>query len=209
MLDIGAGTGRVALDLARRGQDVTAFDSDPDLLAALAARAAAEGLTVPTIAGDARAFALDRRFALVFLAMQVVQLLGGEQGRASMLASVGHVLEPGGRVALALANPWEAVPAEESLPPLPDVLERDGWVYSSLPIGVRVDGEHAAIDRIREAVSPDGELTESFDTIVLDGLAADRLEREAQAAGFEILPARYVDPTRDYVGSTVVMLEKA
>ena len=38
-LDVGAGTGRVALDLARAGERVTALDLDAELLAELARRA--------------------------------------------------------------------------------------------------------------------------------------------------------------------------
>jgi SAM-dependent methyltransferase len=207
ILDVGAGTGRVALDLARRGHDVTAVDSEAELLAALVARAAAEDLDVEVVVGDARAFSLAGRFALVLLPMQVVQLLGGEGGRASMLAAVKGVLAPGGRLAVALADPWEAVPAGEALPPLPDILERDGWVLSSLPVGVRVDGDRVAIDRVRQAVAPNGGLTDEFATIVLDAVTPDELEREALGAGYRIGPQRYVDPTRDYVGSAVVMLE--
>ena len=41
VLDVGAGTGRVALDLAARGPRVTALDRDAELLAALRERAAA------------------------------------------------------------------------------------------------------------------------------------------------------------------------
>src|SRR5262249_37949539 len=44
ILDVGAGSGRVTLDLARHGHTVTALDVDPDLIAALADRAAAAGL---------------------------------------------------------------------------------------------------------------------------------------------------------------------
>ena len=81
LLDIGCGTGRVALDLAALGHDVTGLDSDPALLAALAARARARGLRVRTTVADARSFDLGRRVALAIAPMQVVQLLGGESGR--------------------------------------------------------------------------------------------------------------------------------
>ena len=55
VLDLGAGTGRVALDLAARGHDVTALDSDAGLLAALAHRARERGLRVHASTADARA----------------------------------------------------------------------------------------------------------------------------------------------------------
>src|SRR3954454_12202777 len=56
VLDIGAGTGRVSLDLAARGTSVVALDSDAALLAALEHRAA--GLPVETVVADARRFEL-------------------------------------------------------------------------------------------------------------------------------------------------------
>ncbi len=36
MLDVGCGTGRVALDLAARGHEVVAVDADPELVRVLA-----------------------------------------------------------------------------------------------------------------------------------------------------------------------------
>ena len=57
VLDVGAGTGRVTLDLARAGYAVTALDVCDELLATLRERAA--GLDVATVAADARSFALD------------------------------------------------------------------------------------------------------------------------------------------------------
>ena len=56
VLDVGAGTGRVALDLARRGHEVVALDLDAELLAALRARAG--DLPVETVVADARDFDL-------------------------------------------------------------------------------------------------------------------------------------------------------
>jgi len=86
------------------------------------------------------------------------------------------------------------------------VREEDGWVYSSTPVDVRKEGAATAIDRLRQAVSPSGELDESLATILLDAVTPDELEHEA-GAGYAVLPRRHVPPTADYVGSVVVMLE--
>ncbi len=207
VLDVGCGTGRVALELAAQGHELVGVDADPLLVGACNERAAAAGLSARAVVADARTLSLDRRFPLALLAMQVVQLLGGRRGRAAMLAAVARHLEPGGLLALALADPFDAVSPGESRPPLPDVLERDGWVLSSTPVAVRDEGDRVAIDRVRQAVSPTGELTEELATIALDGCTAVTLEDEGHAAGLRALAPRQVPATPDYVGSTVVLLE--
>ena len=207
LLDLGSGTGRVALDLAECGHDVTALDSEPALVATLSSRARERGLRVRIEVADARSLELGRRFALVIAPMQVVQLLGGMSGREQALRALHRHLEPGGLFAAALADPFEGAPAEDSLPPLPDVREEDGWVFSSTPVAVRADGDATAIDRLRQAVSPRGELTESMNTILLDRLDPEQLEAEARRLGFAVLPRRAVPETDGYVGSTVVVLE--
>ena len=186
---------------------MVAIDADPELTRACAERARERGLDVRALAADARSFDLGSRHPLAICPMQVAQLLGGVDGRRGMLASVARHLEPGGLLAVALADPFDGVPAADAAPPLPDVLERDGWVLSSTPVAVRPEGQSVAIDRHRQAVSPAGELTEEAFTIRLDRLSAPELEAEAAAAGWLVLAARRVPPTHDYVGSTVVMLE--
>jgi SAM-dependent methyltransferase len=207
VLEIGCGTGRVALDLAERGFPVAALDSEAALVRALEERARARGLEVDATVGDARALSLGRDFALVVAPMQVVQLMGGAQGRRAMLATVRAHLRGGGRYAAALADPFEGVPAEDAGPPLPDVREQDGWVFSSTPVAVRSEPGGTAIDRLRQAVSPEGRLDESMTSIVLDAVDPGELEAEAEAGGFRVLPRRAVPPTGDYVGSAVVVLE--
>ena len=60
VLDVGAGAGRVALDLARAGHDVTALDLDAELLAELArarprrGRGPHRGATPPASSSPAR-----------------------------------------------------------------------------------------------------------------------------------------------------------
>src|SRR3954451_15865807 len=73
VLDIGAGTGRVSLDLATRGVAVVALDAAASLLETRQHGAA--GLPVATVNADARDFVLPRRFPLVLVPMQTLQLL--------------------------------------------------------------------------------------------------------------------------------------
>lgn len=209
VLDLGCGTGRVALDLAARGIEVTGIDTDPELIDTLRGRARERNLEVEVAVADARSFELGRTFGLVISPMQVVQLLGGAEGRAQMLAAVRRHLSPGGLFAAALANPFDDWSDDESLPPLPDVREEDGWVYSSTPIDVRRAGNAFVIERNRQAVSPSGEITEERSTIELDSVGAAGLESEGVRAGFDRRRRLRIAPTRDYVGSDVVLLEAA
>ena len=208
ILDLGAGTGRVTLDLAAAGHHVTALDSDPVLLDELAERARARGLDVRCISADARALDAAGRFALVLAPMQFVQIMGGEPGRAALLKAVAACLRPGGAFAAAISDLDEAIAAEDALPPLPDVGEREGWVYSSLPLDVRPEPGGVAVEWLRQVVSPAGELTERRHTQVLDSLTPDQLAGEATAHGLRPEARHEIAHTTEYIGSTVIVLER-
>lgn len=63
ILDVGTGTGRAAIALARRGADVTGVDASNEMLAVAARRAEAAGVTVRFARGDAHALEFpDRAF---------------------------------------------------------------------------------------------------------------------------------------------------
>jgi SAM-dependent methyltransferase len=211
VLELGAGAGRVALDLAERGHEVTALDCDAALVAACAARARARGLRIEAVGADARSFSLGCRFALVVAPMQVVQLLGGARGRDAMLGRVLDHLAPGGLFAAALADPLGGLAAADSLPPHPDTGSRDGWELASTPVSVReedVEGveDTVAIDRLRCATAPEGATLESAVTVRLSRLSAAELASEAVARGFRRLADRDVPETEAYVGSAVPVL---
>jgi SAM-dependent methyltransferase len=205
VLELGSGTGRVALDLAGHGHEVSALDSDGELLAELARRAERAGVRVALMQADARRPGSFGSFALVIAPMQFMQVLGGEAARAGLLRAVAAALVPGGLFAAAVTQVDEAVAPEDALPPLPDVGERDGWVFSSLPLDVRPEPGGVAVERLRQLVSPAGRLTEERHTQRLDSLAPEQLEREAAAAGLEPEARHEIAPTPDHVGSVVVV----
>ena len=206
VLELGCGTGRVALHLARRDTEVWAVDADPSLTEALAARAAADRLAVHALCADVRALELDRDFGLIVAPMQLLQMLGGPTGRRAALERAAAHLAPGGRLAAAIVESAGAG-LDGPVAALPDVRERDGWVYSSIPVAVGTNEGGVEIRRWRQSVSPDGSLSEEEHTDRLDALDVNTLEAEALGIGLRPAERLAVAPADGYVGSVVVILE--
>jgi SAM-dependent methyltransferase len=205
ILDLGCGSGRVALHLARRGHPVEGLDLDPELVAAFEGQAA--DLPARATVGDAIEFELGAAFALILAPMQLLQLFDGPAERSGCLRCVVAHLAPGGLAAFAIV---ESMPEPNATPsPLPDAREVDGWIYSSLPIEAAVDAGAIRVRRLRQTVSPAGDLSEEVDEVMLQALNAATLEREAEKVG--LLPAgrRAIPSTDAHVGSTVVLFERA
>ena len=208
ILELGCGTGRVALHLARRGHEVWAVDLDAELIAALGERAAADGLPVHTERADVRQLDLGREFGLVIAAMQFIQMIGAEPERVDALRRVAAHLQPGGRLAAAILDGlprdlWDA-PA-----PLPDVREVDGRVYSSLPADLiaRLSAALHGSEACRQHARLLNDLAETEHAESLWLLDADSLERETAAAGLEARNRIQVPPMNGYIGSVIVVAE--
>jgi len=67
VLELGVGTGRVAVPLARAGAQVTGLDYSAPLLAYAAQRAESDSTTLELVEGDMREFDLGRTFSSVLL----------------------------------------------------------------------------------------------------------------------------------------------
>ncbi len=207
VLDLGCGSGRVALDLARQGLPTHGLDLDPDLVAAFNERATAAGLPARASQGDARDFELELEFGMVLAPMQLFQLLHTPAERIESMACARRHLPAGGTLALAIVDGFPDELVEEAPSPLPDTREIDGWVYSSLPLDAGLDDGAIVVRRLRQTVSPGGDLSDELDEIPLRLLSAETIEAEGLEAGFELAGRRQVAPTDAHVGSVVVLLE--
>lgn len=207
VLDLGAGAGRVALHLGARGHRVHAVDTDPELLEAIDAGARAGSLPVTTEPADVRDLETEIEFPLVIAPMQLMHLLGGAEGRRRALGAVSPLLASGGLFAAALLDDREPI-SSGTTDPLPDVRERDSWVHSSLPLEVRVESDGILVRRLRQLVSPDGELSEREHEIWLDQLSPAQLEAEAASLGLVAGERVTLPETAEHVSSVVVCLRR-
>jgi hypothetical protein len=110
-------------------------------------------------------------------------------------------------VAIAITETLELYSATDGLPvPTPDMRELDGVVYSSQPTAVREDPAGFVLERLRETITPEGQRSAEEDVIRLDRLTAAELEREGESAGLTGARRTTIPPTRDHVGSVVVVM---
>jgi len=109
ILDVGCGTGRHSLELARRGYQVTGIDLSERMLEEGRKIARAENLEVEFIQADAREFTLDRIFAgCICICEGAFGLLSmGEdpfERDLRILENIARVLKPGARFLLTALN---------------------------------------------------------------------------------------------------------
>jgi SAM-dependent methyltransferase len=198
VLDVGAGTGRVALSLARAGIRVIALERDSELAGELRRRTG--DLAIEVLCADACDFALAATVSLAIVPMQTVHLLAD---RPAFLACARRALRPGGVLAVALLG--EGVePFELELEP--DSVQLAGVRYESAPTALRRRDGAVLIER-RRSRTADGTSESALDLVRLADCDRATLVAEAVSAGFQPLGGRTVAPTAEHAGSEIVCLE--
>jgi SAM-dependent methyltransferase len=96
ILELGAGSGRVSISLARRGLEVTGLELSPKMLKIGRENAALEGVKVNFVQGDARDFKLEALFPLVIAPFNALMHLYTLSDQDKALGCIKAHLEPGG-----------------------------------------------------------------------------------------------------------------
>lgn len=114
-LEMGIGTGRIALPLTERGVSVRGIDASSAMVARL--RAKPGGKDIEVVTGDFSATRVDGDFALVYLIFNTLFNLKTQDEQVACFANAAAHLESGGRFLIELG-----VPDLQRLPPGQEVL---------------------------------------------------------------------------------------
>ena len=105
ILDIGCGTGRHAIELAKRGYDVTGLDLSETLLNRAGQKAIAANVHVDFVRADARNFHFDGKFDLAIMICEgAFPLMETDEMNFLILENAARALKPGGKLILTTLN---------------------------------------------------------------------------------------------------------
>ena len=95
VLELGIGTGRLAIPLVERGLRVDGVESSPAMVDQLRARPGGDGIDV--VIGDFADVTVPGSFRLVVLALNTIFALPSQDAQVACFANAASHLEPGGR----------------------------------------------------------------------------------------------------------------
>ncbi len=202
ILELGVGSGRIALPLAEAGWTVTGVDNDPAMLDRARSRVAAASpeaaARLELVDADIAGLQLPGRYRLAFIALNSLLMLGDRSAQAAAVRTLAEHLEPGG---VCVVDVW--------LPDADDLVRYDGQIFLEY---IRADPETGRTviktgSAIHDQVSQAVHLTTIFDegaqgespirwsrTDRIRLVGAEELRVFAEAAGLDIeLVARGYD----------------
>jgi SAM-dependent methyltransferase len=196
VLELMAGSGRIAVPLAEEGHEVTAVDVDLAMLARARARAEAAGPAVAArltlVAADIAApdLRLEDRFRLAFVALNSILLLPSRAAQRAVWATMAAHLAPGG---VAVVDTW--------LPDAHDLARYDGrlhleyhrpdpetgrWVTKTAAAQHDAATQTVALTTIYEEGDPGEPTCRWVRRDVVRLVTADELRVMAEAAGLDV-----------------------
>jgi SAM-dependent methyltransferase len=159
VVELGVGTGRIAIPTALAGVRVIGVDSSAEMLAVCRARAERAGVSglVELRLGDLRSPPVDERVDLVTCPFRALLHLHSDADRLAALGAARELLEPGGRLAFDVFEP-SPEDVEEThghwLEREPGIFERAEWDLAARTLTLSVRGAEGATTMTLAWLSP-------------------------------------------------------
>jgi SAM-dependent methyltransferase len=187
VVELGVGTGRVAVPVAQAGIDVIGVDSSPGMLAVCARRAAEARVAdrVDLRVGDLAAPPVTERVRLVTSPFRAFLHLATDEERLRALRAVRGILVPGGRFVFDVFAPGHE-----------DIAETHGrWLEREPGIWERADWDRERRVLTLDVRGPAGEAT-----LALGWLEPERWRELIAEAGLEVVAQYGWFDRRPYAG---------
>jgi SAM-dependent methyltransferase len=197
VLELAAGTGRLAIPLAEAGHEVTAVDVDPAMLdrARNRARDIAGADRVTFVEADLVGLRLPAAggYRLAFIALNSLLVLGSRAAQRAALRTMSEHLAPGG---LAVVDVW--------LPDADDLARFDGRIMLEWP---RLDPETgAAVTKVASALHDATASTVTLTTIFEEGPQGETARRWVRSDRLRLVTAGELRDFALDAGLTVELL---
>jgi ubiquinone/menaquinone biosynthesis C-methylase UbiE len=188
VLELGCGTGRIALPLARAGATVVGIDRSDAMLQHARRRIRRSRLQqLHVVRGDIRFLPFSARFPLVMAPYGILQSLLRERDLKATLAAVRHVLEPGGTFGLELVADLPSWQEYRKRVSLKGWRAKAGGSHVTLVETVRQDVERKLTIFDQEFTERRGRRarTHRF-SLTFRTLTVPQMARRLEKAGFEV-----------------------
>jgi SAM-dependent methyltransferase len=133
-LELGVGTGRIALPLARRGVPVHGIDMSRAMVARL--RAKPDGDAIGVTIGDFATAEVDGTFSVAFLVFNTIMNLTTQEAQVACFRNVAAHLEPGGCFVVEVMIPeLRKIPAGQNVVPFQVSATR--WAFDTYDVATQ------------------------------------------------------------------------
>jgi len=222
VLEIGCGTGRILIPVARAGISITGLDSSESMLAECRRKLESESDAVRSRVGlrraDMRAFAFPETYSLVTMPFRPFQHLASVPDQCSCLEAVRRHLANGGRLIMDLFNPsLQALVADnvgKEQTPEPEFTTPDGRRVVRTAKFVRKDLANQVndVELIYRVTHPDGRLETFVHSFQMRYLFRYEAEHLLHRCGFRVIDV-YSDYEKHpfgfaYPGELIMVAEK-
>lgn len=210
VLELGCGTGRILIPIAKAGLDIAGLDYSSRMLEALKVKLQAELMEVQKrvelIQGDMRNFDLGRKFNLVTMPFRPFQHLLTVEDELACLNRIHHHLNAGGKLVFDLFNPSLArlidpKSSEESMDEPPFIMSDGNQVVRKHRLAkVDLAGQIIDSEIIYYITRPNGRPERLVHTFQMRYLFRYEVEHLLARTGFQV-EAGYADFAKSPLGS--------